>query len=48
MPGLERVILLDTAHLINYEMPAIVNEGMVKLLLKNRKAQVPSVEEAFR
>lgn len=47
MPGLERVILLDTAHLINYEMPAIVNEEMVKFLLKNRKAQASSVEEAF-
>ena len=47
MPGLERVILLDTAHLINYEMPAIVNEEMVKFLLKIRNEKAPSKEEAF-
>ncbi len=46
MPGLERVILLDTAHLINYEMPGIVNEEMVKFLLKTPKKKAPSLEEA--
>ncbi|MCB0589470.1 MAG: alpha/beta hydrolase [Phaeodactylibacter sp.] len=47
MPGLERVILLDTAHLINYEMPAIVNEEMVKFLLKNQAEKLASREEAI-
>ncbi|MCB9346782.1 MAG: alpha/beta hydrolase [Lewinellaceae bacterium] len=42
MPGLERVILLDTAHLINYEMPAIVNEEMVKFLLKSQNEKTLS------
>lgn len=46
MPSLERVILLDTAHLINYEMPAIVNEEMVKFLLKGQKEKAPSLEKA--
>ena len=47
MPGLERTILLDTAHLINYEKPAIVNEEMVKFLLKNQKESAPSVKGAL-
>ncbi|MCB9048378.1 MAG: alpha/beta hydrolase [Lewinellaceae bacterium] len=47
MPGLERVIHLDTAHLINYEMPAVVNEAMVKFLLKNQKERALSTEKAL-
>lgn len=47
MPGLERVIHLDTAHLINYEKPAIVNEEMINFLLKNKRQQAPPMKEAL-
>lgn len=46
MPGLKRVIFLDTAHLINYEMPGLVNEEMVKFLLKGHKEKMPEAEKA--
>lgn len=47
MPGLERVILLDTAHLINYEMPAIVNEEMARFLLKSQTDIMPAAKKAL-